>query len=74
MRRASQNDRSVKVSPKNLSILLGILLVPLLAYFSLEYFVKMHKNDSYKTNRNQDLLKLHAKYDINSDGFIDIKY
>ena len=67
------NDPTVKASLKNLSILLSLLLVPLIAYTSLNYVVKSNHNDLHRTDENENVIKLHAKYDKNSDGFIDIK-
>ncbi len=60
----------VKVAFKNLCILLTLLLVPLLSYNSLNYFLKTEQN---KSDKNDDVLKLHARYDKNSDGFIDLR-
>jgi len=60
----------VKVLVKNLCIL---LLVPLLAYNSLNYFTKSELNNLNRSDKNGDVLKLHARYDKNSDGFIDLK-
>lgn len=53
-------------------IILGILLVPLVAY-ALKSYLRRSPLEFYMDVTKQDIFELYQKYDRNSDGLIDIR-